>query len=337
MAVRPGGGDPRSRHAGPVDETLETLDFDSISAGDIVGIGIHTGNALRGYEVGGAARAAGATVIYGGIHATLYPEEARDSGRRHAVVIGDGDVVWARCLGLPSGASQPLYDGGRVEGDDVRAGAMGPAARGQLHVGVGADGARLPEALLVLLGVAHRRPAAAQAQRRRGRRRRFVELRRKGFRFIALADDNFYPVALKDLRMAARARQPGAPRRAEGDARRTLRADGGGWRSCRRTWCSSRRSRWRPPRIPEFLDAMNRAHIKGALVGVESVTPEGLKDVYKDFNVAGDALVARLRTFRKHGVHVLGSFIFGLPSDSPRPSTRPRRSPNAPTSRSRSS
>ena len=24
-----------------------------------------------------------------------------------------------------------------------------------------------------------------------------VELRRKGFRFIALADDNFYPVALK--------------------------------------------------------------------------------------------------------------------------------------------
>ena len=31
---------------------------------------------------------------------------------------------------------------------------------------------------------------------------------------------------------------------------------------------------------------MNRAHIKGALVGVESVTPEGLKDVYKGFNVA---------------------------------------------------
>ena len=37
---------------------------------------------------------------------------------------------------------------------------------------------------------------------------------------------------------------------------------------------------------PEFLDAMHRAHIKGALVGVESVTPEGLKDVYKGFNVA---------------------------------------------------
>jgi radical SAM superfamily enzyme YgiQ (UPF0313 family) len=66
---------------------------------------------------------------------------------------------------------------------------------------------------------------------------------------------------------------------------------------------------------PEFLDAMRRAKIKGALVGIESVTPEGLKDVYKDFNLSGDALADRLRTFRKHGVHVLGSFIFGLPSD----------------------
>jgi radical SAM superfamily enzyme YgiQ (UPF0313 family) len=66
---------------------------------------------------------------------------------------------------------------------------------------------------------------------------------------------------------------------------------------------------------PEFLQAMQRAHIKGALVGVEAVTPEGLKDVYKNFNESGETLVERLRGFRQHGVHVLGSFIFGLPSD----------------------
>jgi radical SAM superfamily enzyme YgiQ (UPF0313 family) len=66
---------------------------------------------------------------------------------------------------------------------------------------------------------------------------------------------------------------------------------------------------------PEFLKAMNKARIRGALVGVESVTPEGLKAIFKDFNYAGDQLVTRLREFRKHGVHVLGSFIFGLPTD----------------------
>jgi len=48
---------------------------------------------------------------------------------------------------------------------------------------------------------------------------------------------------------------------------------------------------------------------------VEAVTPEGLKAVYKDFNCSGDNLIERLQTFRKHGVHVLGSFIFGLHTD----------------------
>jgi hypothetical protein len=52
---------------------------------------------------------------------------------------------------------------------------------------------------------------------------------------------------------------------------------------------------------PAFLDAMRHAHIRGALVGVDSVTAAGLKDVFKGFNLAADALV--------------GSFIFGLPSD----------------------
>jgi radical SAM superfamily enzyme YgiQ (UPF0313 family) len=68
---------------------------------------------------------------------------------------------------------------------------------------------------------------------------------------------------------------------------------------------------------PEYLEAMRKARIKGALVGVESVTPEGLKAVYKDFNLAGDALATRLREFQKHGVNILGSFIFGLPTDRP--------------------
>ncbi len=66
---------------------------------------------------------------------------------------------------------------------------------------------------------------------------------------------------------------------------------------------------------PEFLKAMSAARIRGALVGVESVTEEGLKAVFKDFNLAGDSLARQLRSFKEHGVHVLGSFIFGLKTD----------------------
>jgi len=57
----------------------------------------------------------------------------------------------------------------------------------------------------------------------------------------------------------------------------------------------------------EYLDAMRRANIKGALVGVEAVTPEGLKAVFKDFNQSGEALAKQLLTFKQHGVGVLGS------------------------------
>ncbi len=143
-----------------------------------------------------------------------------------------------------------------------------------------------------------------------------VELRRKGFRFIVLADDNFYPVTLAD--MAA------ADRRADKNRLATLTA--------------IREERFRLMALlerlpddmvfytqitmeaaedPAFLSAMRRARIRGALVGVESVTPEGLKAVYKDFNDAGEKLVSRLQAFRSEGVHVLGSFIFGLPTDTP--------------------
>jgi radical SAM superfamily enzyme YgiQ (UPF0313 family) len=65
----------------------------------------------------------------------------------------------------------------------------------------------------------------------------------------------------------------------------------------------------------EYLDAMRKANITGAFVGVEAVTPEGLKAVFKDFNYSGEALAKQLQTFKQHGVHVLGSFIF--PTDKP--------------------
>src|SRR5437762_1666991 len=71
-----------------VDETLEQIDMTDIKAGDVVGIGIHTGNAIRGYEIGRQARERGAWVVFGGIHATLFPDEAHVEGGAHAVVRG---------------------------------------------------------------------------------------------------------------------------------------------------------------------------------------------------------------------------------------------------------
>src|SRR6202522_2622952 len=101
-----------------VDETLEALVPSGIQAGDFVGIGIHTGNALRGYEAGRLARERGAWVIYGGIHATLYPEEALERGNAHSVVKGDGDVIWSKVLdACVKGVPKQIYEGGKVDAD----------------------------------------------------------------------------------------------------------------------------------------------------------------------------------------------------------------------------
>ena len=309
-AATPGEfGDPNI-----IDETLDPMDFESIAEGDVVGVGIHTFNALRGYEIGREARKRGATVVFGGIHPTLYPEESFELGGAHAVVKGDGDLVWGVVLGdVQKGALLKTYDGGRVSGT-----AFQPARWDLLP----AD--RYMFGSVQTLRGCPKHCSFCSVWRTDGQQPRqrtadavvkeVVELRRLGFRFILLSDDNFYPVTMEDLRLAER---QGIQARIE-------------------SLMEIRRERFElmdllaklPDDLvfytqitmeaaedPEFLQAMNRARIRGALVGVESVTAEGLKAVFKDFNYAGDKLVARLKEFRAHGVHILGSFIFGLPTD----------------------
>lgn len=70
---------------------------------------------LRGYTIGRMVRERGAWVVFGGIHATLYPEEAFELGRANAVVRGDGDLAWAQVLtDCANNQLQRLYQGGRV-------------------------------------------------------------------------------------------------------------------------------------------------------------------------------------------------------------------------------
>jgi radical SAM superfamily enzyme YgiQ (UPF0313 family) len=299
-----------------VDESLESMVAESIMPGDIVGISVHTGNALRGYEVGRMARQRGAWVIYGGIHATLYPEEALERGGAHAVVKGDGDIAWGRvvtdCL---AGKPSRIYEGGRIEGSQFL------AARWDL----------MPRDKYMWASVQTIRGCPKhcsfcsvwRTDGQRPRQRQYqsvideiVELRRMGFRFIALADDNFYPVTLTDLRLAreqnniAKLEELTAIRRERFQLMEELA-------KLPKDMVFYTQITMEAGEDVEYLDAMRKANIKGALVGVEAVTPEGLKAVFKDFNQSGEALVKQLQTFKQHGVHVLGSFIFGLPTDKP--------------------
>jgi radical SAM superfamily enzyme YgiQ (UPF0313 family) len=298
-----------------VDETLDPVEFDQIGPGDVVGIGIHTGNALRGYEIGRQARERGAWVVFGGIHATLFPDEAASHGGAHAVVRGDGDLIWAQvvedCL---AERPLPVYEGGRVDGDHF-ASARWDLLPDRRYMWASVQTVRGCPKHCSFCSV-WRTDGQEPRQRTADRVvREIVELRRLGFRFIALADDNFYPVTFDDLAQARRRSDPSRLRELEAlrEERFALMAR---LAALPDDLVFYTQITMEAAEDPEFLDAMKRAKILGALVGVESVTREGLKDVFKGFNLAGDELVARLRAFRRHGIHVLGSFIFGLPSDN---------------------
>ena len=297
-----------------VDESLEQIVPETIQPGDIVGISVHTGNALRGYAVGRMARRRGAWVVYGGIHATLFPEEALERGEAHAVVTGDGDIAWGKVVtDCRAGKPERIYAGGRIDGSQFL------AARWDLM-----NPEKYMWASVQTIRGCPKHCSFCSVWRTDGqkpRQRKFqsvvdeiIALRRLGFNFVALADDNFYPVSLTDLRQAreqnnvAKLEELTAIRNERFELMEELA-------KLPKDMVFFTQITMEAAEDTGFLDAMCKANIKGALVGVEAVTPEGLKAVFKDWNYSGEALAKQLQTFKRHEVHVLGSFIFGLPTD----------------------
>src|SRR5208337_4566603 len=259
--------------------------------GDIVGISVHTGNALRGYHVGRMARARGAWVVYGGIHATLFPEEAFEQGQAHAVVTGDGDIAWGKAVtDCMAGKPEHIYEGGRIEGSEFL------AARWDLM-----DPEKYMWASVQTIRGCPKHCSFCSVWRTDGqkpRQRKFqsvvdeiVALRRLGFRFIALADDNFYPVTFTDLRLA---REQGNTAKLE--ELTTIRAE-----------------RFQ---LMEELAKLPKDMVFFTQMTMEAGEDGSYLDAMRRANIKG-ALAKQLQTFKQHGVHVLGSFIFGLPTDRP--------------------
>ncbi len=85
---------------------------------DLAAISILTPTAVQGYRIAEKLRAKGARVVFGNMHASAMPEEAKSHG--DAVVIGEAESVWPQVLkDFRAGHLKPFYRGEQLDLDDL--------------------------------------------------------------------------------------------------------------------------------------------------------------------------------------------------------------------------
>ena len=295
-----------------IDQAVEPFPLDEVQPGDLVGIGIHTFNALHGYNLAAKVQALGATVIIGGPHVSVFPDEAAKHG--DAVVTGDAEVVWSQALrDYAAGQLQPRYNGGRVDPEFFS------PARWDLMT--------LDRYLVASVQTVRGCPKSCSfcsvwVQDGRSPRLRtndaiITELKAlysAGFRLIMFADDNFYPYTPQDIENAHNEELRGrleAGMQARYELLERL-AD-----EIPSDMYFFTQITMEVADDPKYMKAMKKGRIGGALIGIETITEEGLKATNKGFNSSGADLARRLETIRKEAFsYIMGAFIFGIETDT---------------------
>lgn len=296
-----------------VDEPITSFNPEDVGPGDIVGVGIHTGNCRPGYRVVREAKKRGATVIVGGIHPTIFPEEPLEMGA-DAVVKGGGDLIWGNVIkDVLDGRLQRVYDGGRVPGDQMVKARWDLLDPSKYLMGSIQTVAGCPEncSFCSVWVTEGRTP---RLHRNQQLIEEANELHAMGFRYIFFADDNFNPSTHGRIARETNAATQKLLEQVREDRMRFFdEYDRGG-----------------PPTLyaftqmtaevisdDEYLDAMyDKMRVRGALIGVESFTEEGLKTANKMWNPVGQRMVEAIQKIQSHGIIVLASIINGLESDT---------------------
>ncbi len=295
------------------DESLERFDPEVVDLGDIVGIGISTGNCLAGYRVLREAKLKGATVLMGGIHPTIFPDEPLEMGA-DAVVTGNGDLIWSRAVrDALEGKLQKRYAGGQIAGEDLLKARWDLLDPRQYTFASIQTVAGCPEncSFCSVWVTEGRRPRQRLAEKIIQEANELYDL---GFRYIILADDNFNPATLGRI-----ARERSATKRKELERIREERLkffdeyD----RSVPKNMYAFTQMTTEVVSDEEYLlAAYQKMRVRGALLGIESFSEEGLRSANKQWNPTGERMVETIRQIQDAGILVLSSIICGLETDT---------------------
>lgn len=269
-----------------IHEGMKKLDF---GPADLVGITTFSVNAERAYRIAAIYRAKGIPVVIGGVHASIVPEEAAQYC--DAVVVGDAEETWPQLLeDLRNGGLKPFYRAGAPHGElqtrtrrDIFRGYMSAAV--QFSRGCSGTCAFCSIPALERKGIRYRSIDVVLDD--------IASIRKRYFFFV---DDNLTGMGPKQneraLELFKAMVKRGLRKRFIAEASINLYEN------------------------DELLYWMNRAGCFMCLIGFEDIDADRLAGLNKRHNLRVDYRKA-IQTFHRHNMSIYGSFIIGLPGQTP--------------------
>ena len=275
-----------------VDENLGAPNYPAMPRPDLVGITAFTSQANRAYEVTGYFHRLDVPVVMGGIHATMCLDEVME--RVDSVVTGEAEHIWARVLeDARCGNLKRRYDGGLAEASNI------PFARHDL-LATGYTFGAIQTTRGCPLNCSFCSVTAFNGAHYRQRPipdivREFQMIRE---RRVLVVDDNLLGT------------RPEHIARAKDLFRAMAKAN------IQKKWIAQATINFADDE--ELLVLAAKAGCRGVFIGFESLTPEGLQELGKKFNLMkGRDFRASVQRIQRHNILVVGSFMIGLDIDEP--------------------
>jgi len=252
---------------------------------DLVAISCMTGTALKAYQWAAHFRAHGATLVLGGIHVSLCPDEAAQHA--DAILTGFAETTWPEMLrDFLKGELKPRYDG--QTGDLSKL----PVPRRDLQKRFGYT---MPHAVTATRGCKGACsfcsvPAANYGWQTRPIENVISEIRNISARRFTFNDVNL----LQDRDYALELLEAITP----------LKKLWGGLATVGTA------------NDPDMLQALQYAGCQYLLCGFESLSEGSLGSINKGFNRV-DEYRTSIEAFHEYGISIQGCFIFGLDEDRP--------------------
>lgn len=268
------------------DDRLEPIPYDEPT--DLVAMSVETYTARRVYQIASEYRRRGVPVVLGGFHATLCPEEV--SRYAESVVVGEAEELFLEVVDdHRHGRPRKVYRAGRRP----RLGTLPDRSifRGKRYLPIGlvesARGCRFQCDFCAVTSFFD----ATQTHQPIDRVVADVARTRRRGQMIFFIDDNI----MSDLTAAKELMRALAPLRIRWVSQASINV----------------------AFDDEALALARESGCQGLLVGFESLDPDTLAQMNKRFNLMRGGPAVAMDRFRRQGLRIYGTFVFGYDHDTP--------------------